>query len=161
MRGLTRRAWFGPLVALVCVYAVFAILRPDTFARASNLVTMARQTTVVAICAVGMTLVIVSGGIDLSVGSAVAFTTVVIAATLKAGYGPLVAVLAGVGAATASGLACGAMVARLRMAPFIVTLGAMSILRGAAKGIANEQSLVEAIEYAEQLAAPVAEARAA
>jgi ribose transport system permease protein len=88
-----------------------------------------------------MTLVIVSGGIDLSVGSVVALTTVVVAATLRAGSGPAVAVLAGVGAAAASGTACGLLVARLRMAPFIVTLGAMSILRGSAKGLADEQKI--------------------
>jgi ribose transport system permease protein len=136
-----KQPWLGPLVALAATYALFAAQAPATFTRASNLVTMARQTTVVAIAAVGMTIVIVSGGIDLSVGSAVAFTTVVVAATLKAGHGPGVAVLAGVAAATASGAACGAMVARLRIAPFIVTLGAMSILRGAAKGIASEQKI--------------------
>jgi ribose transport system permease protein len=142
VRGLlSGRATLGPLVALVATYALFAALAPSTFTRASNLVTMARQTTVVSIAAVGMTVIIVSGGIDLSVGSAVAFTTVVVAVVLKAGYGPLLAVLAGVGAATASGAACGALVARLRMAPFIVTLGAMSILRGAAKGLANEQKI--------------------
>jgi ribose/xylose/arabinose/galactoside ABC-type transport system permease subunit len=102
---------------------------------------MARQTTVVAIAAVGMTLVIVSGGIDLAVGSSVAFTTVVVAATLKAGHGPLFAALAGVTVATACGAVSGVLVARLRMAPFIVTLGAMSILRGAAKGVAHEQKI--------------------
>jgi ribose/xylose/arabinose/galactoside ABC-type transport system permease subunit len=102
---------------------------------------MARQTTVVAIAAVGMTFVIITGGIDLSVGSAIAFTTVVVAIVLKAGFGPGVAVLAGVAAATASGVACGALVARIRMAPFIVTLGVMSVLRGAAKGLASEQKI--------------------
>jgi ribose transport system permease protein len=135
------RAALGPAVALIATFALFAALAPATFTRASNLVTMARQTSVVAVAAVGMTVVIVSGGIDLSVGSSVAFTTVVVAAILRAGYGPGVAVLAGVGAATASGVACGALVARLRMAPFIVTLGAMSILRGAAKGLASEQKI--------------------
>ncbi len=135
-----RQAWVGPLAALVAAYAFFA-LRAPAFASATNAATMARQTTVVGLCAVGMTMVIVSGGIDLSVGSAVAFTTVVVAATLRAGSGPLVAVLAGVGAAAASGAACGLLVARLRMAPFIVTLGAMSILRGGAKGLADEQKI--------------------
>ena len=84
-RFVSGRRTLGPLVALVATYALFAALAPDTFTRTSNLVTMARQTTVVSICAVGMTLIIVSGGIDLSVGSTVAFTTVVVAAALKAG----------------------------------------------------------------------------
>jgi ribose transport system permease protein len=129
------------LVVLVATWAVFAALAPDTFVRWSIAVAMVRQTAVVALCAVGMTLVIVSGGIDLSVGSAVAFTTVVIAAMLKAGFGPWVAAITGIAAATVGGSTCGALVARLRMAPFIVTLGAMSILRGAAKGLASEQKI--------------------
>jgi ribose transport system permease protein len=102
---------------------------------------MARQTTVVAIAAVGMTLVIISGGIDLSVGSVVAFTTVVVAATLKAGFGAGVAVLVALAAGVTSGMVSGVLVGRLRMAPFIVTLGSMSVLRGAAKGLASEQKI--------------------
>jgi ribose transport system permease protein len=141
VKALLKRPWFGPLVALVAVYGIFAVLTPDTFARAANLATMARQTVVVAIAAVGMTLVIIHGGIDLSVGSGVALATVVIASLLKAGHGPLVACAGGVACIAAAGLATGAIVTRLRMAPFIVTLGSMSILRGAAKGIANEQKI--------------------
>lgn len=139
-RLLLRQPWMGPFAALVALWCFFAARAPG-FASLANAATMARQTTVVAICSVGMTLVIVSGGIDLSVGSAVAFTTVAVAATLKAGFGPGVAVLAGIGVATLSGAASGALVAYLRMAPFIVTLGAMSILRGAAKGLAGEQKI--------------------
>jgi ribose/xylose/arabinose/galactoside ABC-type transport system permease subunit len=141
MRAILRRAWFGPLVALVAVYVLFAILSPDTFARAANLATMARQTVVVAIAAVGMTLVIVHGGIDLSVGSGVALATVVVALLLKAGYGPIAACTGGVACVGLAGLATGAIITRLRIAPFIVTLGAMSILRGTAKGLANEQKI--------------------
>jgi ribose/xylose/arabinose/galactoside ABC-type transport system permease subunit len=139
-RLLLKQPWMGPFAALVALWVFFAVRAPG-FASAANAATMARQTTVVAICSVGMTLIIVSGGIDLSVGSAIAFTTVVVAATLKAGAGPGLAVLAGVAAATLAGAASGALVAYLRMAPFIVTLGAMSILRGGAKGLAGEQKI--------------------
>ena len=83
-----RPAWLGPLVAVLVVYAVFAVFTPDTFLRTQNLLTMACQTVVVAICALGMTMVIVSGGIDLSTGSLVALTTVVVARLLKSGYSP-------------------------------------------------------------------------
>ena len=141
MKRIPRQPWLGPLVALVVTWAIFAALAPGTFTRASNLVTIARQTTVVAIASVGMTVVIISGGIDLSVGSVVALTTVVLAAMLKAGFGTGAAVVAAVGAACVSGLASGVLVARLRVAPFIVTLGSMSILRGAAIGIAGEQKI--------------------
>ena len=139
-RLVLKQPWMGPFAALVALWVFFAVRAPG-FASAANAATMARQTTVVAICSVGMTLVIVSGGIDLSVGSAVAFTTVVVAATLKAGLSPVLAVLAGVAVAAFSGALSGALVAYVRMAPFIVTLGAMSILRGGAKGLAGEQKI--------------------
>jgi ribose/xylose/arabinose/galactoside ABC-type transport system permease subunit len=141
VRAILRRPWFGPLVALACVYLLFVALSPDTFARSANLATMARQTVVVAIAAVGMTLVIVHGGIDLSVGSGVALATVVIASLLKAGHGPLTACAGAIACIGFAGLATGAVITKLRIAPFIVTLGSMSILRGAAKGLANEQKI--------------------
>jgi len=131
----------GPFAALLFVYVLFAALRPETFARPINLVTMARQTVVVGIATAGMTMVIVSGGIDLSVGSSVALTTVVIARMLNAGAGPLTAALAGVAVAAVAGFLVGSAISFLRVAPFVVTLGAMTILRGAAKGIANEQKI--------------------
>jgi ribose/xylose/arabinose/galactoside ABC-type transport system permease subunit len=140
--GLTsRHRWIGPLLALVLVFALFVILRPDTFARPINLMTMARQTAVVGIAATGMTLVIVLGGIDLSVGSAVALSTVLIAMLLKSGLGPMPAVGLAIVFVAATGLANGALVVGLEITPFIVTLGTMSILRGAAKGLAHEQTI--------------------
>ena len=136
-----RLPYVGPLAALAATWALFAAIAPASFTSASNLVTMARQSTVVAVAAVGMTMVILTGGIDLSVGSAVAITTVVIAKILAAGHGPVLAVAAGVAVAAACGAASGALVGKLRLAPFIVTLSAMSVLRGAAKGLADEQKI--------------------
>jgi ribose/xylose/arabinose/galactoside ABC-type transport system permease subunit len=140
-RALSRYPWLGPLLALAAVYLLFIALRPETFARSINLMTMARQTSVVGIAAVGMTMIIILGGIDLSVGSAVALTTVVIASALKSGAGPVTAALAGIGVAAFTGLVNGLMISGLRITPFIITLGAMSILRGAAKGFAREQKI--------------------
>src|SRR5512140_79238 len=79
----------GPLTAVIVVYVLFAGLSPDTFLGWINLTTMIRQTVVVAIVAIGMTLVMVQGGIDLSVGSLVALTTVVIARSIQAGHSAL------------------------------------------------------------------------
>jgi ribose transport system permease protein len=138
---LGRLPWLGPLVALALVYGLFVALAPDTFARPANLVTMARQTVVVGVAASGMTMIIVLGGIDLSVGSAVALTTVVVASLLKAGFGVGAACLLGVLTAAGTGAVSGTLIAKLRITPFIVTLGAMSILRGAAKGLAREQKI--------------------
>jgi ribose transport system permease protein len=140
-REIFRSAWFGPLVALLLVYALFAALTPETFTRSTILVAMLRQTVVVAITAVGMTLIMVQGGIDLSVGSSVALCTVVIAKALRADENPAVAALLGIGVATLAGAVNGTLVRLLRITPFIVTLGTMSILRGLAKGVASEQKI--------------------
>jgi ribose transport system permease protein len=141
LASLASKSWFGPLVALAVVYATFAALAPDTFLGVVNLFTMTRQTVVVAVAAVGMTFVIVHGGIDLSVGSLVALTTVVMALALRAGMGPFAASLLGLVVPTIAGLVNGALVTGLGITPFIVTLGAMSIFRGAAKGLASEQKI--------------------
>lgn len=141
MKDLFARAWVGPLLALVVVYALFAALAPSTFATPINLLTMTRQTAVVAITALGMTYVIMLGGIDLSVGSGVALTSVVVARALKADQGPVAAAGLGILVATLFGIVNGALVSRLRITPFIVTLGSMSLMRGVAKGLANEQKI--------------------
>jgi ribose transport system permease protein len=141
MKSLVRRAWFGPLVALALVYALFALLAPDTFTGAVNLSTMARQTAVVAITSLGMTFVILLGGIDLSVGSAVALSGVVVARVLQGGSSAFAAVVLGIVVPALAGLVNGALTARARITPFIVTLGTMSVLRGVAKGLAGEQKI--------------------
>lgn len=137
-----RPAWLGPLLALLVVYAIFAVITPEhSFLRTQNLLTMSRQTVVVAICALGMTLVIVTGGIDLSTGSLVALTTVIVAKLLKGGASPVLAISVALAVAAVVGAVIGTFVGRLRMMPFVVTLGAMTALRGAAKGLASEQKI--------------------
>jgi ribose transport system permease protein len=88
-----------------------------------------------------MTFTIVLGGIDLSVGSAVALTTVVVAESLRGGASPLTATAFGIATGGVLGLCNGLLVTGLRISPFIVTLGTMSVLRGVAKGLANEQKI--------------------
>jgi ribose transport system permease protein len=139
--GWLRKPWFGPLLALLCVYGLFSALTPDTFLRTLNLVTMLRQTAVVSIAAIGMALIIIHGGIDLSVGSAVAFATVVVAKALQAGASPATAVLAALALGALAGALNGALVVGLRITPFIATLGTMTALRGIAKGLADEQKI--------------------
>jgi len=152
---LFRYSWLGPLVALVLLYVGFAALQPDTFATTGNLRTMVRQTTTVGIAALGMTLIIILGGIDLSVGSMVALTTVVVAKLLTSGVDPLWAALAGIGVTALCGLANGVLITSLRVPPFIVTLGAMGIIRGAAKGIAGEQKIDAPLSWLNSLLAEV------
>ncbi|GAB4366475.1 MAG: ABC transporter permease [Calditrichia bacterium] len=132
---------FGPLLGLLLVYLLFAFIAPPSFSSIRNLETIARQTAIVGIAALGMTLVIISAGIDLSVGSIVALTTVIIAWALQNGWSPLMAALMGIGVATLCGLLNGAIITRLKVVPFIVTLGTLLFLRGVAKGIAGEQKI--------------------
>jgi len=132
-------AAFGPVIGLVAVCALFAALRFETFATRDNFAIILQQTAVIGVAALGMTLVIIAGGIDLSVGSIIALGTVVIALLLKQGAPPLLAALGGVGVSALCGAISGLLITRLRLLPFVVTLGMMGALRGAAKGVANEQ----------------------
>ena len=132
----------GQLLGLLGVVACFGVLRPETFLTAGNAEVMLTQTAVVGAAAIGMTFIIVSGGIDLSVGSAIALVTVVLARLLAAGLPPLPSAVLAVGAGALCGLLIGALVAGLRLAPFIVTLGAWGAYRGLAKGLAREQTVL-------------------
>ena len=129
----------GVLVGLVIVALTFGALIGPQFFAAANLELMARQTVIVCVAALGMTMIIVSGGIDLSVGSIVALSTVVTAVLLRQGAGPLAAALGAVAAGALCGAINGLLITQLRVVPFIVTLGTMLLVRGAAKGLADER----------------------
>ncbi len=115
----------GPLIGLLFVSLIFGALIGPRFFNGANLELIARQTAIVCTAALGMTMIIVSGGIDLSVGSVVALTTVVIAVLLRADAGPGAAALGGIAAAAVCGVANGMLITGLRVIPFIVTLGMM------------------------------------
>jgi ribose transport system permease protein len=111
------------------------------FVSGANFKIILTQTVVVAICALGMTMIIVSGGIDLSCGSAVALTSVVGAVALVKGCSALTAAALTLVAGIGIGLVNGGLIAGLRMMPFIVTLGMMGMGRGLAKWIAGNQTV--------------------
>lgn len=133
--------WLGPVAGLAGVYLLFALIGPESFHSARSVEQILRQTAIVGVAALGMTLVIISGGIDLSVGSVIALTTVIVAAILGRDATPLVAAAAGIAAAGLCGLLNGVLIAGLRVVPFIVTLGTLLVVRGAAKGLAGEQKI--------------------
>lgn len=125
---------FGTLSGLAALSLGLWILTPH-FLTLSNLVNVAEQTSINAVVAMGMTFVILSGGIDLSVGSIVALSGVVLGTTLgtAANTGPLLlAIVLAVATGLSCGLTNGALVSWGRLPPFIVTLGMMSITRGIA-----------------------------
>ena len=148
---------FGPLVGLLFVTVLFALLCPPQFSSLYNARTVVTQTVIVGIGALGMTLVIIGGGIDLSVGSQVALCTVVVASVLRLGgdsvgvFMPLLAAVAGILACGLCGLVNGALTARMRIVPFIVTLGMMQIARGVAKWIGKEQTVTTPVNWLQRL----------
>lgn len=131
----------GPLLALAAVYGLFALIGPDSFTSTRNLETILRQTAVVGTAALGMTVVIIIGGIDLSVGSTIALSTVAVALALAAHLNPVLAGLIGILSGTLCGLLNGLIITRLHVVPFIVTLGTLLGVRGIAKGLAHEQKV--------------------
>ena len=122
---------FGTLAVLIVLGGIITAFTPY-FLTVSNLLNVAQQTVVNAVIAVGMTMVIISAGIDLSVGSILAFAGVALAHALHAGLPLPLAVLAGVAVGAACGLANGLLITVGRLPPFIATLGMMSVARGAA-----------------------------
>ncbi|AIV48688.1 branched-chain amino acid transport system / permease component family protein [Burkholderia pseudomallei] len=129
--ALRRSTTFYPLVGLVavCVAMVFA---SDSFLSAANLENVLRQVSINAIIGVGMTCVILTGGIDLSVGSVMALSGTLAAGLLVAGANGAAALAAGIGVGVALGAANGLFVAFAGMPPIIVTLATMGIARGLA-----------------------------
>jgi ribose transport system permease protein len=131
----------GPFLGLLIVSGLFAALQPETFLSVYNFQTIAAQTVIVGLGAIGMTLVIVSGGIDLSVGSLIALASVVAALALREGASAGGAALAGAAVGALMGLLQGALISGLKVVPFIVTLGGMGVARGLAKYLADEQKI--------------------
>jgi len=131
----------GPFLGLALVVAIFAAVGPPGFLSFYNFKTVAAQTVIVGLGALGMTFVIVSGGIDLSIGSVIALSSVVTALAVHGGASGLAALAAGVGVGALCGLLNGLLVTRLGIVPFIVTLGMLGIARGFAKYLAGEQKV--------------------
>ncbi len=122
---------FGTLIGLLVLVLVLWILTPH-FLTVSNLLNVAQQTSINAIIAVGLTFVIITAGIDLSVGSIVAFSGVVLASALQAAVPLPIALMIGLSVGTLSGLLNGLLITYGRLPPFISTLGMMSVARGSA-----------------------------
>jgi ribose transport system permease protein len=138
--ALQRRPWglniallrdAGILFGLMTIFLIFSILSPY-FLTQQNLINVLQQSSINGCIAVGMTLVIISGGIDLSVGSTAAFSAVVSASLMVIGAPVPVAVLAACAVGMSAGFANGVMVAYAGLQPFIVTLGTLSIFRALA-----------------------------
>jgi inositol transport system permease protein len=136
---------YAPVVCLVLMMAIFALLEPG-FLSSLNLFNVMRQISIEGLIAIGMTFVILTAGIDLSVGSLVAVAGLVAAMIAKGstassfslsasgeqGYGWFVAMMGAIGVGLAGGFIQGMAITRLKVPPFVVTLGGLSIFRGLA-----------------------------
>jgi ribose/xylose/arabinose/galactoside ABC-type transport system permease subunit len=143
----------GPLIGLVGVIVLFAVLTPmvvgrQTFLGVDNFRLMLTQTAIVAVVALGMTYVIITAGIDLSVGSTIALACCVCAMLVRDSpdFGwdgkPLwLAVIAGILAGGAVGLFNGLLITQARLLPFIVTLATLAAVRGLAQGVTRQEGV--------------------
>jgi ribose/xylose/arabinose/galactoside ABC-type transport system permease subunit len=140
----------GPFLGLAIVVAIFVGYQllgevlwgtETSFLSGIRVTLIAQQSTIVAMGALGMTLIIISGGIDLSAGSLLAFHAVLLAWCLKGGVDPYLSVLAVVASGLALGTLNGVLITGLRLVPFIVTLGTMLIFRGAAEWISRQRKI--------------------
>ncbi len=137
----------GPFFGLILVIVLFALAVPhedgggQVFLTYHNFKIIFTQTVIVAVGALGMTMIIVSGGIDLSVGSSIAFTSVIGALLIQKGWGTVPVCLTIILSGGVIGLINGAAIAGLRMIPFIITLGTLGITRGSAKWLGDNQTV--------------------
>lgn len=130
-----RRDWAGSLaqygifLALIILIAVFAS-RSEVFLSSANILNILRQVSVIGICAVGMTFIMLTGGIDLAVGSMIGVSGMICATLIAMGYPPAIAVAAAMAAGVVLGLVAGLIINEFRIPPLITTLGMMTALRG-------------------------------
>jgi len=160
----------GPTIALLVIFLLFMMLVPEwnrsdlgnvhdfynqicRFANFDNILNILRQSCTTGVAALGVTFIIIAGGIDLSAGSLAALVGVIVAVILESGPTraanlhehpfliPLIAALAGVLVGFLGGLLNGALITALKIVPFIITLGSMMILRGTAKYFGHETNV--------------------
>jgi len=145
----------APFLGLILVLVLFSAL-PEVqsrFLRWANIKAVATQSVIVALGSLGMTVIIISGGIDLSAASSIALSSVIVAYAVNAGVPPGLAILLGVLTGGAVGLVNGTLITRLRLVPFIITLGMMGIARGLAKWMANNQKIDAPLTWVNELMA--------
>ncbi|ACV59287.1 ABC transporter permease [Alicyclobacillus acidocaldarius] len=135
-----RRYRLGPLLGLVLLILILAVASRQFFT-ASNLLDIALQTSVNALLAIGMTFVILTAGIDLSVGSTLALTSAIAAQWMVGGTSPWLAGISALCIGAIAGAFNGVLVAYARLAPFIVTLGTMTLFRGLTEIYTNGQPI--------------------
>ncbi|GGN66436.1 ribose ABC transporter permease [Actinoplanes lobatus] len=129
------------LLAVLIAIVIFASVRTDAFLNPNNLINVARQVSVVAVIAAGLTLLMVAGGMDFSMGGNVAVTTAVAAQMLSHGWSTAVTLAVSIALSIAVGLVNGAVVTFTRVAPFVATLATATLLDGVALLVIDGMSI--------------------
>lgn len=127
---------FAAFIALILLFLIFALICPP-FRSIGNIMTVALQTSIISFIGIGVTFVIITGGIDLGIGSVLALTSVVTGLAMAAGYPSPLAILFGLIVGIICGLFNGFVIAQMKLPPFIATLGTMMIARGIGLYITN------------------------
>jgi ribose transport system permease protein len=138
---ITASQAFWVTVALVIICAVMTYLQPESFGTTENFFNITRNFSFIGIMALGMTAVIATGGIDLSVGSIMGLTAVASGLTLEAGYPAWLAIVVGLAAGGITGLVNGVIIAYAGLSPFVTTLGMLSIARSCAVVLSGNRML--------------------
>ena len=141
----------GVLIALAILVVVMSIFAPN-FLTTSNIFGVLQQIAVIGIISVGMTFVILLGGIDLSVGSTVAFTGLVIGLSMRAGIPVVISLLIGIAIGAVIGCLNGFLIAKVKLQPFVATLGTMTMVRGLAYTITNGQPVYQLPDFFKNMA---------
>jgi len=139
LSGALATQTFGPLLVLLGFGLVFS-LTTSTFLAAGNFSIIAQQCVIEGTLAVGQTVVMLTAGIDLANGAITVLGTIIAARLVSENYAALPALLLAAAACTAAGFASGALISRLRLPPFIVTLGMLGIVTAAARLYSGGQS---------------------
>jgi ribose transport system permease protein len=132
---------FWVTIALIIICLVMSYLQPASFATTDNFFNITRNFSFIGIMALGMTAVIATGGIDLSVGSIMGLTAVASGLTLEAGYPAWAAIVVGLLAGAVTGLVNGLIIAYAGISPFVTTLGMLAIARSAAVVLSGNRML--------------------
>jgi len=138
------------LGALIAIFIAFTVAVGPRFVSAGNLENIFTQSSVYAMAGLGMTMIIITGGIDLAAGSTIALAMVITSLTLKHGGGVPLAVVSGMLSGAAIGAFQGTLITGLRVVPFIITLGGLVSIRGLTKEIAGNQEISPPVNWLSQ-----------
>lgn len=138
--SLVPRQNMAVLITLIVLCVVISILNP-VFLTPTNLINVIRQISILGIVSCGMAMLMISGGIDLSVGATISLAGVITGKILVSGYGEFTAIVAGLLVGAVIGLFIGILVSVTKVQPFILTLGMMSLLSGFALIVTNGRQI--------------------